>query len=125
PANKVCIRWEGRSAAESNPPFAQLHPAAVIRIYDETGNVIETHEHAGAVDKSGNRRNKLSSSANLNVERLDFPHYSNKVVTFSVVAEHSVTRQIGPTAANSAATKELETCVLHSERLSAPLWRRS
>jgi hypothetical protein len=30
---------------------------AVIRVYDEAGNVIETHEHA-AISKSGNARFK-------------------------------------------------------------------
>jgi hypothetical protein len=33
------------------PPFT----AAVIRVYDEAGNVIETHEHAG---ERFNRRTK-------------------------------------------------------------------
>jgi len=27
--------------------FAAVHRDAVIRVYDEAGNVIETHEHAG------------------------------------------------------------------------------
>ena len=27
--------------------FAAAHMDAVIRVYDEAGNVIETHEHAG------------------------------------------------------------------------------
>jgi hypothetical protein len=27
----------------------------VIRVYDEAGNVIETHEHTAAISKSGER----------------------------------------------------------------------
>jgi hypothetical protein len=33
----------------TTPSFAAAH--AVIRVYDEAGNVIETHEHAGDFKK--------------------------------------------------------------------------
>jgi len=43
--------WYGEPNAISNAVgyakfFSRSH-AAVIRVYDETGNVIETHEHKG------------------------------------------------------------------------------
>jgi hypothetical protein len=43
--------WYGEPNAASNAVdcakfFSRSH-RAVIRVYDETGNVIETHEHAG------------------------------------------------------------------------------
>jgi len=43
--------WYGEPNAASNAVgyaehFSRSHDA-VIRVYDETGNVIETHEHAG------------------------------------------------------------------------------
>ena len=31
--------------------FCSRSPRAVIRVYDEVGNVIETHEHAGEFKK--------------------------------------------------------------------------
>jgi hypothetical protein len=31
----------------ATPSFAAGHKDAVIRVYDDAGNVIETHEHAG------------------------------------------------------------------------------
>jgi hypothetical protein len=37
--------WYGESNAISNA-ISRSHDA-VIRVYDEAGNVIETHEHAG------------------------------------------------------------------------------
>jgi hypothetical protein len=43
--------WYGEPDAVSNAigyaKFSSRSHAAVIRVYDETGNVIETHEHAG------------------------------------------------------------------------------
>ena len=33
------------------PSFSAAHDA-VIRVYDEAGNVIETHEHAGRVQRA-------------------------------------------------------------------------
>ena len=44
--------WYGEPDAASNAVgyakvYSRSHPA-VIRVYDEAGNVIETHEHAGA-----------------------------------------------------------------------------
>ena len=43
--------WYGEPDAASNAVgyakvYSRSHPA-VIRVYDEAGNVIETHEHAG------------------------------------------------------------------------------
>jgi hypothetical protein len=35
-----------RNAADYAKFFSRSHPV-VIRVYDEAGNVIETHEHAG------------------------------------------------------------------------------
>ena len=44
--------WYGEPDAASNAVryakvYSRSHPA-VIRVYDEAGNVIKTHEHAGA-----------------------------------------------------------------------------
>jgi len=42
--------WYGAPNAASNAITTQSFSAAddaVVRVYDETGNVIETHEHAG------------------------------------------------------------------------------
>jgi len=43
--------WNGQSDAISNAIGYAVHRSrshrAVIRVYDEAGNVIETHEHAG------------------------------------------------------------------------------
>ena len=43
--------WHGESDAISNAigyaKFRSRSHHAVIRVYDEAGNVIETHEHAG------------------------------------------------------------------------------
>jgi hypothetical protein len=42
--------WYGEPNAISNISYAKFRSRshrAVIRIYDEAGNVIETHEHAG------------------------------------------------------------------------------
>ena len=43
--------WYGEPAAISNAIGYAEHrsrsPAAMIRVYDEVGNVIKTHEHAG------------------------------------------------------------------------------
>ena len=36
-----------RERNRATPSFAADHIDAVIRVYDEAGNVIETHEHAG------------------------------------------------------------------------------
>ena len=33
--------------AIATPSFAAVHIDAVIRVYDEGGNLVETHEHAG------------------------------------------------------------------------------
>ena len=45
--------WYGEANAVSNAIGYAKHRSrshdAVIRVYDETGNVIETHEHAGDV----------------------------------------------------------------------------
>jgi hypothetical protein len=35
------------SKASARPSFFSRSHDAVIRVYDEAGNVIETHEHAG------------------------------------------------------------------------------
>jgi hypothetical protein len=40
--------WYGEPSAISNAVgYAKFSHDAVIRVYDEAGNVIETHEHAG------------------------------------------------------------------------------
>jgi hypothetical protein len=39
--------WYGEPNAVSNAKFRSRSHDAVIRVYDEGGNVIETHEHAG------------------------------------------------------------------------------
>ncbi len=39
--------WYGEPNAISNAKFYSRSPDAVIRVFDEAGNVIETHEHAG------------------------------------------------------------------------------
>ncbi len=39
--------WYGEPNAVSNAKFYSRSHDAVIRVYDEAGNVIETHEHAG------------------------------------------------------------------------------
>ena len=49
--------WYGDTNAIANAigyakHFSRSHDA-VIRVYDEAGNVIETHEHAGDFKKSG------------------------------------------------------------------------
>jgi hypothetical protein len=41
------IRPEWNLAKSASQFFSRSHDA-VIRVYDEAGNVIETHEHAGA-----------------------------------------------------------------------------
>ena len=33
--------------AANMPSFSAVHMNAVIRVYDDAGNVIETHEHKG------------------------------------------------------------------------------
>ena len=47
--------WYGEPNAASNAvdyvKFFSRSPDAVIRVYDEAGNVIETHEHAGDFKK--------------------------------------------------------------------------
>jgi hypothetical protein len=41
------VVWRAKCNAIGNAKFySRLHDA-VIRVYDEAGNVIETHEHAG------------------------------------------------------------------------------
>jgi hypothetical protein len=41
------------------PPQIASYPERVIRVYNDAGNVIETHEHKGAISKSGSaERNK-------------------------------------------------------------------
>jgi hypothetical protein len=46
------VTWEARKAVQ-NESRSWLRPArhttdiAMIRVYDDAGNVIETHEHAG------------------------------------------------------------------------------
>ncbi len=39
--------WYGEPDAISNAKFRSRSHDAVIRVYDEAGNVIETHKHAG------------------------------------------------------------------------------
>ena len=39
------------SRMQSVTPFHSRSHDAVIRVYDETGNVIETHEHAGEFEE--------------------------------------------------------------------------
>jgi hypothetical protein len=39
--------WYGEPNAVGNAKFFSRSHDAVIRIYDEAGNVIETHEHKG------------------------------------------------------------------------------
>jgi hypothetical protein len=39
--------WYGEPNAVSYAKFYSRSHDAVIRVYDEAGNVIETHEHAG------------------------------------------------------------------------------
>jgi hypothetical protein len=39
--------WYAEPNAISNAKFHSRSHDAVIRVYDEAGNVIETHEHAG------------------------------------------------------------------------------
>jgi hypothetical protein len=36
----------------TTPSFAAAHVAAVSRVYDVAGNLIETHEHAGELKES-------------------------------------------------------------------------
>ena len=47
----VCGLWYGEADAISNAggyaKFRSRSHDAVIRVYDEAGNVIETHEHSG------------------------------------------------------------------------------
>jgi hypothetical protein len=38
---------ETQSATQSDAKFYSRSHDAVVRVYDEAGNVIETHEHAG------------------------------------------------------------------------------
>jgi len=49
---------------------------AVIRVYDETGNVIETHEHKGDFlqDATGNKRTKVISRPPAQVTRATKTH---------------------------------------------------
>jgi hypothetical protein len=51
--------WYGEPDAASNavsyPKFFSRSHDAVVRVYDETGNVIETHEHAGDFASSDSR----------------------------------------------------------------------
>ena len=48
--------WYGEANAVSNAVGYAMHRSrshdAVIRVYDEAGNVIETHEHAGEFKES-------------------------------------------------------------------------
>jgi hypothetical protein len=39
--------WYGEPNAVANAKFYSRSHYAVVRVYDEAGNVIETHEHAG------------------------------------------------------------------------------
>ena len=45
------LRYDGPNAISNAIGYAEhrsrSHDAAVIRVYDESGNVIETHEHEG------------------------------------------------------------------------------
>jgi hypothetical protein len=47
--------WYGDANAVANAISYAMHSSrshvAVIRVYDDTGNVIETHEHAGRVQR--------------------------------------------------------------------------
>jgi hypothetical protein len=47
--------WYGEPNAISNAKFFTRSHDAVIRVYDETGNVIETHEHGGDFNKRSSR----------------------------------------------------------------------
>jgi hypothetical protein len=44
-------RVDADSVGEYAKFFSRSHDA-VIRVYDEAGNVIETHEHAGELEQS-------------------------------------------------------------------------
>jgi hypothetical protein len=44
--------WYGEPNAVSNAKFRSRSHDAVIRVYDDAGNVIETHEHAGEFKES-------------------------------------------------------------------------
>jgi hypothetical protein len=43
---KLRLSWECRSAIDYAKFYSRSHDA-VIRVYDEAGNVTETHEHTG------------------------------------------------------------------------------
>jgi hypothetical protein len=45
------ILWSARSCDVALPLFYSRSHPAVIRGYDAAGNVIETHEHVGGVQK--------------------------------------------------------------------------
>ena len=61
--------WRAKCNAIGNAKFySRLHDA-VIRVYDEAGNVIETHEHAGDFKRviAGKMFATTGQSANLNI----------------------------------------------------------
>ena len=57
--------YAGPNAVSNAISFAKFNSPthnAVIRVFDETGNVIETHEHAGRISKSGRAIQTLASN---------------------------------------------------------------
>jgi hypothetical protein len=54
------LQYEQAPDAVEYAKFYSRSHDAVIRVYDAAGNVIETHEHGGAISKSGNSINRPS-----------------------------------------------------------------
>jgi hypothetical protein len=54
--------WYGEPNAINYAKFRSRSHRAVIHVYDEAGNVIETHEHAGE-SKSGKTKSRHAGEA--------------------------------------------------------------